>query len=92
MDLNKFFYDLDEFIEKGMTEEAVHYVQQTMEEAEKAGDKQALVAIYNEAGSICRDFSKYSEAETYYLEALKLIDEVGASGSEIGRASCRERV
>ena len=30
MDLNKFFYDLDEFIEKGMTEEAVHYVQQTM--------------------------------------------------------------
>ena len=82
MDLNKFFYDLDEFIEKGMTEEAVHYVQQTMEEAEKAGDKQALVAIYNEAGSICRDFSKYSEAETYYLEALKLIDEVGASGSE----------
>lgn len=82
MDLNKFFYDLDELMSKGMSEKAIAFVQKSMEEAEKADDKKSLIAIYNEAGSLCRDFSKYEDAEKYYKKAISLIAELGAEGSE----------
>lgn len=82
MDLNKFFYDLDEMMSKGMGREAVQFIQDAIDEAEKQGDKRALIAMYNEAGGLCRDFSKYDEAEEYYNEAFSLIREMEAGGSE----------
>lgn len=82
MDLNKFFYDLDELLNKGMSEKAILFVQDSMEEAIRIGDKNALIAIYNEAGGLCRDFSRYEEAEHYYKEAIALIEEMGIMGSE----------
>lgn len=82
MDLNKFFYELDELLAKGQGEEAIAYIQTAMEEARKLDDTKALIAIYNEAGGLCRDFSKYEDAENYYTEALSLIIHIGAAGSE----------
>lgn len=82
MDLNKFFYDLDELMSRGVSEEVVAFIQDAMEKAEEADDKKALVAIYNEAGSLCRDFSKYEDGEKYYKKALSLIEELNAQGSE----------
>ena len=51
-----------------------------MHEAEN--DKKALAALYNEAGGLCRDFSRYEEAKKYYDSALDLIAELEAEGSE----------
>ena len=82
MDLNKFFYELDELLSKGQGEEAIEYIQDAMKEARETDDTKALIAIYNEAGGLCRDFSKYEEAENYYTEALSLIIDMGAAGSE----------
>lgn len=82
MDLNKFFYELDDLLAKGQGEEAISYIQDAMEEARKLNDTKALIAIYNEAGGICRDFSRYEDAENYYTEALSLIIDMGAAGSE----------
>lgn len=82
MDLNKFFYELDELLSKGNGEEAVAYIQSAMEEARKLDDTKALIAIYNEAGGLCRDFSRYEDAENYYTEALSLIIDMGGAGSE----------
>ena len=82
MDLNKFFYELDELLGKGKGEEAIAYIQEAMEEARKLDDTKALIAIYNEAGGICRDFSRYEDAENYYTEAISLIIHIGAAGSE----------
>jgi len=82
MDLNKFFYELDELLSKGKGEEAIAYIQKSMEEARALDDTKALIAIYNEAGGLCRDFSRYEEAENYYTEAISLIIDMGAGGSE----------
>ena len=82
MDLNKFFYELDELLSKGNGEEAIAYIQSAMEEARKLDDTKALIAIYNEAGGLCRDFSRYEDAENYYTEALSLIIDMGGAGSE----------
>lgn len=82
MDLNKFFFDLDGILSKGMGQEAIQFIQDAMDEAIKQDDKKALVAIYNEAGSLCRDFSKYEDAEKYYKEALAIIEQLEANGSE----------
>ena len=82
MDLNKFFYELDELLGRGKGEDAIAYIQKAMEEARALDDTKALIAIYNEAGGLCRDFSRYEEAENYYTEALSLIIHIGAAGSE----------
>ena len=82
MDVNRFFYDLDDMLSKGKAKEAVQYVNEAIGQAEKEQDKRALVAVYNEAGGLCRDFSRYEEAESYYKEALSLIEEMGAAESE----------
>lgn len=82
MDLNKFFYELDELLSNNRGEEAITFLQKSMEEARKLDDTRALIAIYNEAGGLCRDFSRYEEAENYYTEALSLIIHIGANGSE----------
>ena len=82
MDLNKFFYELDELLAKGKGEEAIAYIQGAMVEARETKDTKALIAIYNEAGGLCRDFSRYEDAENYYTEALSLIIDMGAAGSE----------
>ena len=82
MDLNNFFYMLDELLNKGKVKEAAEFIQNAVNTAKEDGDKAALVAIYNEAGSLCRDFSKYEEAEEYYFEAFNLIRELNAAGSE----------
>ena len=65
MDLNKFFYELDELLGRGKGEDAIAYIQKAMEEARSLDDTKALIAIYNEAGGLCRDFSRYEEAENY---------------------------
>lgn len=82
MDLNKFFYTLDGLLSKGMGQQAIEFIQESIEEARKEKDEKALIAIYNEAGGICRDFSKYEEAEQYYKEALAGITNLKAEGSE----------
>lgn len=82
MDLNKFFYELDELLGRGKGEEAITYIQNAMEEARALNDTKALIAIYNEAGGLCRDFSRYEEAENYYTEAISLIIDMGGAGSE----------
>lgn len=82
MDLNNFFYELDELLNKGKIKEAAEFIQDAASKAKENDDKAALVAIYNEAGSLCRDFSKYEEAEEYYFEAFNLIRELGGEGSE----------
>ncbi len=82
MDMNRFFYDLDEMLSKGNAKDAVLYVSEAIGQAEKEQDKKALVAIYNEAGGLCRDFSRYDDAEKYYKAALELIEEIGAAESE----------
>lgn len=82
MDLNKFFYELDELLARGKGEDAIAYIQKSMEEARTLDDTKALIAIYNEAGGLCRDFSRYEEAENYYTEAISLIIDMGAGGSE----------
>ncbi len=82
MDLNKFFYELDDLLAKGLGEEAIEFIQESMEEARKLEDTRALIAIYNEAGGICRAYSKYEEAENYLTEALSLVIDMGAAGTE----------
>lgn len=82
MDLNKFFYDLDELLSKGNAQKAAEFLQKSIDEAVAADDKKALIAIYNEAGGLCRDLSKYDEADEYYNEAFNLIRELDAGGSE----------
>ncbi len=82
MDLNKFFYELDQLLGRGKGEEAIAFIQSAMEEARALNDTKALIAIYNEAGGLCRDFSRYEDAENYYTEAISLIIDMGAGGSE----------
>lgn len=43
-------------LSKGKAKEAVQYVNEAIGQAEKEQDKRALVAVYNEAGGLCRDF------------------------------------
>ena len=82
MDLNKFFYDLDELLSKGKSREAVEFIQGAIDKAAEKDDKRALIAMYNEAGGLLRDFSKHEQAEEYYNEAFLLIRELDARGSE----------
>lgn len=82
MDLNKFFCDLDELLSKGKSREAVEFIQGAIDKAAEKDDKRALIAMYNEAGGLLRDFSKHEQAEEYYNEAFLLIRELDARGSE----------
>ena len=82
MDINRFFYDLDDMMAKGRAKEAIIFIGDGIAQAEKEGDKKSLIALYNEAGGLCRDFSKYDEAEAYYTDALALITEIDAMDSE----------
>lgn len=82
MDLNKFFYDLDELLSKGKSREAVEFIQGAIDKAAEKDDKRALIAMYNEAGGLLRDFSKHEQAEEYYNEAFLLIRELDARGRE----------
>lgn len=82
MDINGFFYDLDDMMAKGRAKEAIIFIGDGIAQAEKEGDKKSLIALYNEAGGLCRDFSKYDEAEAYYTDALALINEIDATDSE----------
>ena len=52
MDLNKFFYDLDELLSKGKSREAVEFIQGAIDKAAEKDDKRALIAMYNEAGGL----------------------------------------
>ena len=82
MDLNKFFYQLDELLTQGKGKEAIMFISEAIKEAENNNDKKALIALYNEAGGLCRDFSRYEDAEEYYNMAFDLIREMDASHSE----------
>lgn len=82
MDLNKFFYQLDELLAQGNGREAILFISKAIREAEEKNDRKALIALYNEAGGLCRDFSRYEDAEEYYNMAFDLIREMDASHSE----------
>lgn len=82
IDINKFYYDLDEINRSGDAGKAVEFVQSAIETARKEHDQRALIAIYNEAGGLFRDFSKYDEACRCYDSALAEIEDLGALNSE----------
>ncbi len=51
--------------------------------AEELGNKRSIAADLDNIGSVYTDMEKYSEAEKYLLDALKLNKEIGALNSEL---------
>lgn len=82
MDMNGFFYELDQLLADNQLEKAEAYMKETLEKAEKDGDNGAIITICNELGGFYRALSRYAEGVALYEKALAVIRELKLEGSE----------
>ena len=82
MDINGFFYQLDQYYEAKETAKAEAYMKACLSEAETGGDFSAAVAICNELGGYYRAISRYEEGIVLYEKALSYIRLLNAENSE----------
>jgi len=82
MDINSFFYDVDQLLSEKKYTEAEEYMKSAMAEAEETCDAGAVIAICNELGGFYRACSRYAEGIRLYEKALELIYQMGLNGTE----------
>jgi len=82
MDINGFFYDVDQLLSEKKYTEAENYMKNALAEAEEACDAGATISICNELGGYYRAVSRYSEGIPLYEKALELIYQMGLNGTE----------
>lgn len=82
MDMNKFFYDLDQFLLNKQFDEAEEYMKQGLAKAEDECDAGATISICNELGGYYRATSRYAEGIPLYEKALELIYQLGLNDTE----------
>jgi len=82
MDMNRFFYDLDQLLSDKKFNEAEEYMKQGLAKAEKECDAGATISICNELGGYYRATSRYAEGIPLYEQALELIYQLGLNGTE----------
>ena len=82
MDMNQFFYDLDQLLADKKFEEAEEYRKNGLKKAEDDCDAGATIAICNELGGYYRATSRYAEGIPLYEKALELIYQLGLNGTE----------
>ena len=82
MDMNQFFYDLDQLRADKKFEEAEEYMKNGLKKAEDDCDAGATIAICNELGGYYRATSRYAEGIPLYEKALELIYQLGLNGTE----------
>ena len=61
MDMNKFFYDLDQLLADKKFAEAEEYMKDGLKKAEEECDAGATISICNELGGYYRATSRYAE-------------------------------
>lgn len=82
MDMNQFFYDLDQLLADKKFDEAEEYMKNGLKKAEDDCDAGATIAICNELGGYYRATSRYAEGIPLYEKALELIYQLGLNGTE----------
>lgn len=82
MDMNKFFYDLDQLFADKKFDEAETYMKENLKKAEDECDAGATISICNELGGYYRATSRYAEGIPLYEKALELIYQLGLNGTE----------
>lgn len=82
MDMNRFFYDLDQLLSDKKFDEAEEYMKQGLAQAEEECDAGATISICNELGGYYRATSRYAEGIPLYEKALELIYQLGLNGTE----------
>ena len=82
MDMNSFFYDLDQLLAEKKFDEAEEYMKQGLAKAEEECDAGAVISICNELGGYYRATSRYAEGIPLYEKALELIYQLGLNGTE----------
>lgn len=82
MDMNQFFYDLDQLLADKKFDEAEEYMKSGLKKAEEECDAGATISICNELGGYYRATSRYAEGIPLYEQALELIYQLGLNGTE----------
>ena len=81
MDMNKFFYELDQLLAEKQFEEAEEYMKNALAKSREECDAGATISICNELGGYYRAVSRYAEGIPLYEEALELIYQLGLNGT-----------
>lgn len=82
MDMNVFFYEVDQLFAEKKLDEAEEYMKNALAQAEEECDAGAVISICNELGGFYRAFSRYSEGVPLYEKALQCIHDLGLDGTE----------
>ena len=82
MDINGFYYQIDQYLKEKKLQEAERYMRETLQQAEAACDLGAVITVCNELGGYFRALSRYTEGVELYERALACIDQLGLAGSE----------
>ena len=82
MDMNGFFYQVDQLLMEKKIDEAEKYMKDSLAQAEEECDAGAIISICNELGGLYRALSRYDEGIPLYEKALQCIHDLGLDGTE----------
>ena len=82
MDMNGFFYQVDQLLMEKKMDEAEKYMKDSLAQAEEECDAAAMISICNELGGLYRALSRYDEGIPLYEKALQCIHDLGLDGTE----------
>ena len=82
MDINAFFYQLDQYFEEKEMEKAETYMKSCLADAEMENDAPSVIAICNELGGYYRAISRFHDGVILYEKALALLKGLNMTESE----------
>ena len=92
MIIEQILAQLDELFTQHKVDQVENFLLQRIDEAAKEKDTASMITLLNEIIGHYREMGEFEKSIAGCRQVLLLMDQAGLKGTEIGRASCRERV